>query len=214
MADTDKDEQEKEWYVKYMGHLRYLAGIKNESRKPDLGALAELRNSARGGTFKIRALRHVIPYIKEDDNKRRYEHHVQVSLILGQLFAAYRPEGPRPETDSEDKRQYRSLGRLLGEAEARKKKSGDSSTGTDDAGQGRHSPTALERHLQTVTAADLDRLGPRLRGTLARLKQAGIALEMDDYWSLIRDLDKWTRQSKVVQYNWIKDFYSRSHRPE
>ena len=214
MVNTDETTTKKRWYSSYLNHLCRLAGIGTKPGKPDLGALAELRNSARGAAFEIRALRHITPYLEEDDKYHRA--HVRVAMLVGQLFAAYRPDSPTPETDSEDKVQYRSrsLGRLLGEAEAREKKSGSSSSGTESTGEGKRNPTALERHLYTVVAADFDRLGPRLRGTLARLKKEHITPKIADYGRLLNDLDQWMLPKKNVQYNWVKDFYSRSHRSE
>ena len=52
--------------------------------------------------------------------------------------------------------------------------------------------------------------GPRLRGTMARLKQAGVTLEVADYGRLLDDLAKWKAEEKFV--HWVKDFYSRSYR--
>ena len=203
-AETDKQER---WYSRYLGYLCYLAGIGTKPGKPDFGALAELRNSARGDAFEIRALRHIVPYLEEDDTYHRA--HVRVAMLVGQLFAAYRPDGPTPETNSEENIQYRSrsLGWLLGDAEARNKKSGNSSVGIDNTSEGKHNPTALERHLYTVVAADFDRLGSRLRGALGRLKQAGVTLEVDDYRRLLDELDKWKLPGKNIQYRWISDFY-------
>ena len=211
MANTDETTTKKRW-CSYLNHLCRLAGIDTKPGKPDLGALAELRNSARGAAFEIRALRHIVPYLEQNDTYHR--DHVRVAMLVGQLFAAYRPDSPTPETDSEDKVQYRSLGWLLGEAEAREKNSGNSSAGTDSTGEGKRNPTALERHLYTVVAADFDRLGPRLRGTLARLKKEHITPKIADYGQLLNDLDQWMLPKKDVQYNWVKDFYSRSHRSE
>ena len=214
MVNTDETTTKKRWYSSYLNHLCHLAGIGTKPGKPDLGALAELRNSARGDVFKIRALRHITPYLEEDDEY--YHNHVEVAVLVGQLFAAYRPDSPTSETDSEDKVPYRSrsLGWLLGEAEARNKKSGNSSSGTDSTGEGKRNPTALERHLYTVVAADFDQLGPRLRGTIARLKKEHITPKIADYGRLLNDLDQWMLPKKNVQYNWVKDFYSRSHRSE
>lgn len=204
MVNADKTATK---YSRYLGYLCHLAGIDTKPGKADLGALAELRNSARGAAFEIRALRHIVPYLEQDDTYHRA--HVRVAMLVGQLFAAYRPDSPTPETNSEDKAAYRSrsIGWLLGEAEAREKKSGNSSAGIDSTGKGKRNPTALERHLYTVVAADFDRLGPRLRGTLARLKQAGVTLEVDDYRHLLDDLDKWKLPGKSIQYRWISDFY-------
>lgn len=214
MVNTDKTTTKKRWYSSYLNHLCRLAGVGTKPGKPDLGALAELRNSVRGDAFEIRALRHITPYLEEDDKYHRA--HVRVAMLVGQLFAAYRPDSPTPEANSEDKVQDRpkSLGWLLGEAEVRNKKSGDFSTGTDNTGEGKRNPTALERHLYTVVAADFDRLGHRLRGTLARLKQAKVNLKIADYACLLHDLDQWMLPKKNVQYNWVKDFYSRSHLSE
>lgn len=214
MVNTDETTTKKRWYSNYLNHLCRLAGVGTKPGKPDLGALAELRNSARGAAFEIRALRHITPYLEEDDKYHRA--HVRVAMLVGQLFAAYRPDSPTPETNSEDKAAYRSrsMGWLLGEAEAREKKSGSSSSGTESTGEGKRNPTALERHLYTVVAADFDRLGPRLRGTLARLKKEHITPEIADYGRLLNDLDQWMLPKKDVQYNWVKDFYSKSHRSE
>ena len=207
MANKAETDRQKPWHGRYLGYLCHLAGIGTTPGKPNLGALAELRNSARGDAFEIRALRHIVPYLEEDDKYHRA--HVRVAMLVGQLFAAYRPDSPTPATDSEDEAQYRpkSLGWLLGEAEARNKKSGDFSTGTDNTGEGKRNPTALERHLYTLVAADFDRLGSRLRGALARLKQAGVALEIGDYRRSLDDLDKWKLPEKNIQYRWISDFY-------
>ena len=207
MVNTDETTTKKRWYSSYLNHLCRLAGVGTKPGKPDLGALAELRNSARGAAFEIRALRHITPYFEEDDKYHRA--HVRVAMLVGQLFAAYRPDSPTPETNSEDKAQYRSrsLGWLLGEAEARNKKSSDFSDGADNTGEGKRNPTALERHLYTLVAADFDRLGSRLRGALARLKQAGVMLEIGDYRRLLDDLDKWKLPGKNIQYRWISDFY-------
>ena len=211
MANNAETEKKKFWYNSYLGYLCYLAGIGTKSGKPDLGALAELRSSARGGAFEMRALRHVAPYLEEDDTY--YHAHVRVGMLVGQLFAAYRPDSPASETDSKSKdRRWRSIGRLLGEArkaenETRNKKTGDTPAETADGGEGKRALTALERHLHTVVATDFDRLGPRLRGTLARLKQAGVALELADYSQLLSDLGKWTLPDKHIQYRWVSDFY-------
>lgn len=214
MVNTGETATKKRWYSSYLNHLCRLAGIDIQSGKPNLGALAELRNSARGDAFEIRALRHIAPYLEEDDTYHRI--HMRVAILVGQLFAAYRPDSPTSETDSEENLQYRSrsLGWLLGEAEARNKKSGSSSSGTDSPGEGKRNPTALERHLYTVVAADFDRLGPRLRGTLARLKKEHITPEIADYACLLHDLDQWMLPRRSIQYNWVKDFYSRSHRSQ
>ena len=203
MANNAETEKKKFWYNSYLGHLCYLAGISTKSGKPDLGALAELRSSARGGVFEIRALRHVAPYLEEDDTY--YTAHVRVGMLVGQLFAAYRPDSPASETDSKSKgRRWRSIGRLLGEA---RKAENDRPAETADSDKGKPALTALERHLHTVVATDFDRLGPRLRGTLARLKQAGVALELADYGQLLNDLGKWTLPDKHIQYRWVSDFY-------
>ena len=47
---------------------------------------------------------------------------------------------------------------------------------------------------------------------MARLKQAGVTLEVADYGCLLDDLAKWKAEEKFVQYHWVKDFYSRSYR--
>ena len=192
-----------DWYGPYLGHLKSLAGFfgKNKGR-PDLQALAELRAAARGGSFEIRALRHIVPHLGEDDPYR--DHHVRVGLIVGQLFAACRPDDS--ETDPEATSGGRSMGRLLGEA--------DGSPSTESGEGGRHTLSAMERHLQTVAAADFDQLGPRLRGTLARLKQSRVSPGMADYRRLFRDLTHWNSEKKKVQYAWVKDFYSARYRSE
>ena len=200
MTETHATRQGTTWYGAYLGHLRYIGGLVGKRDDTlDLGALAELRASARGGAFVIRALRHIVPYLREDEPY--HDHKTRVGLIVGQLFAAHRPEHSGPVTDAERIDGRRSVGRLLGTADGVQGIAGQSD-------ESHSAPTALERHLQTVVASDFQQLGTRLRGTFARLKAAGVTPVADDYAALLEDLTYWNGTEKRVQYRWVRDFYT------
>lgn len=179
------------WYDGYLGHLELIAGNRG-GRRPDTGALAELRSAARGVAFETRALRHVVPYLSADGPPREWE--TQVALLVGHLYATYPPESGSGEA-------RRSVGRLLGLAD---RESLSKAGGVPDNAQ----PTPLERHLHVLVATSFEQLSSKLRGSFTRVVRQHIIPTTGDYAKLLDDLGYWRLSERKVQYRWVHDFYT------
>lgn len=209
MFDTKEANSEpQEWHHRFMGHLAAMQPRYDKTRERrlgDSGAFAELRSAARGGAFVFRAYPHVVPFIPEHQVRLVTERRIEIAVLVAQLYATHRPTRETDDQNAEDetthrqRNSYRTVGELLGLADAANR--------NDELSSEPKNETPFERTLKTTIAADRETLDRQLRQALVRIRGQKVELLHGDFVQLCRDLDKWEQHNYPTQKRWVRDFY-------
>jgi CRISPR system Cascade subunit CasB len=186
--NEERERQEADRYG-FIHNLYYLAAVDDPSRRPDRGALARLRRGlGKPPGAATEALKHVVPYLREDCTRDQYARERQAFFLVGALFGFH----PLPAS-SEARPGKRNMGDVFHEL------------GHHESAEGRF--TALLN-------ARFEALPTLLRQAVSLAKGAKEGSIPIDYAGLLRDLLAWEAPDRHVQLQWARRYWRRESETE